>query len=326
MKAVVFHGIGDIRLDKVHDPKIQDPTDAIVRLTASAICGTDLHMIRGTFPGMEPGTILGHEGVGVVEEVGKDVRNFDRRRSRRHPLDHRLRLLLVLPGRLLLAMRQGEPQRQAGRDGLLRRSEADRPLPGPPGRAGPRPLRPRRDGQAAPAGDRRPGDLDLRHLPDRLLRRRTRRDQARRHRRGLRLRPGRAIRHRQRHAPGRRAHLRRRHRRLTPGDGQGAGGRGHRLQRGRPRRGTPAPDGRHRRRSGDRRGGSRRGRHPSTAPPRGSPSWRPSSTPRRSRRSPPRPTPTARTGYPATPPRRSSPGPFRAWPRPGRCRSSASIR
>ena len=76
MKAVVFHGVGDIRLDDVDEPQIQDPTDAIVRLTASAICGTDLHMIRGTMPGMKPGTILGHEGVGVVEEVGADVRNL----------------------------------------------------------------------------------------------------------------------------------------------------------------------------------------------------------------------------------------------------------
>src|SRR3954469_6496493 len=76
MKAVVFHGVGDIRLDSVPEPKIEQPTDAIVRLTASAICGTDLHFIRGTMPGMEPGTILGHEGVGVVEEVGKDVRNL----------------------------------------------------------------------------------------------------------------------------------------------------------------------------------------------------------------------------------------------------------
>jgi threonine dehydrogenase-like Zn-dependent dehydrogenase len=76
MKAVVFHDIGDIRLDEVKDPKIQDPTDAIVRLTASAICGTDLHMVRGTLPGMKSGTILGHEGVGVVEEVGKQVRNL----------------------------------------------------------------------------------------------------------------------------------------------------------------------------------------------------------------------------------------------------------
>ncbi|HEU4697580.1 MAG TPA: zinc-dependent alcohol dehydrogenase [Gemmatimonadales bacterium] len=77
MKAVVFHGIGDIRLEDVPEPKLEQPTDAIVRITASAICGTDLHMIRGTLPGMVPGTILGHEAVGVVEEVGADVRNLN---------------------------------------------------------------------------------------------------------------------------------------------------------------------------------------------------------------------------------------------------------
>lgn len=76
MKAVVFHGIGDIRLDEVPDPRIEKPTDAIVRLTASAICGTDLHVVRGTVSGMQPGTILGHEGVGVVTELGADVRNL----------------------------------------------------------------------------------------------------------------------------------------------------------------------------------------------------------------------------------------------------------
>jgi len=76
MKAVVFHDVGDIRLDDVEEPRLLEPTDAIVRLTATAICGTDLHMVRGTMAGMEPGTILGHEGVGVVEEVGEDVRNF----------------------------------------------------------------------------------------------------------------------------------------------------------------------------------------------------------------------------------------------------------
>jgi threonine dehydrogenase-like Zn-dependent dehydrogenase len=76
MKAIVFRGIGDISLDNVPDPKIQHPLDAIVRITASAICGTDLHMIRGTMPGMKPGTILGHEGVGVIEELGPGVRNF----------------------------------------------------------------------------------------------------------------------------------------------------------------------------------------------------------------------------------------------------------
>lgn len=76
MKAVVFHGVGDIRLDDVPEPKLQQPTDAIVRITTSAICGTDLHMVRGTMPGMKSGTILGHEAVGVVEEVGQQVRNL----------------------------------------------------------------------------------------------------------------------------------------------------------------------------------------------------------------------------------------------------------
>lgn len=76
MKAVVFHDIGDIRLEDVPEPQLQDPTDAIVRLTASAICGTDLHFVRGTVSGMRKGTILGHEGVGIVEALGKDVRNL----------------------------------------------------------------------------------------------------------------------------------------------------------------------------------------------------------------------------------------------------------
>jgi threonine dehydrogenase-like Zn-dependent dehydrogenase len=77
MNAVVFHDIGDIRLENVSEPQIEQPADAVVRLTASAICGTDLHMVRGTLGEMEPGTILGHEGVGIVEEFGKGVRGFN---------------------------------------------------------------------------------------------------------------------------------------------------------------------------------------------------------------------------------------------------------
>jgi threonine dehydrogenase-like Zn-dependent dehydrogenase len=76
MKAVVFHGVGDIRLEDVPEPTIRESTDAIVRLTASAICGTDLHFVRGTMPGTKEGRILGHEGVGVVEDIGRDVRNL----------------------------------------------------------------------------------------------------------------------------------------------------------------------------------------------------------------------------------------------------------
>ena len=77
MKAVVFHDIGDIRLEEVRKPKIENDFDAIVRLTSSAICGTDLHFVRGTVRGMVRGTILGHEGVGIVEELGDQVRNLD---------------------------------------------------------------------------------------------------------------------------------------------------------------------------------------------------------------------------------------------------------
>jgi threonine dehydrogenase-like Zn-dependent dehydrogenase len=76
MKAVVFHDVGDIRLDDVPEPKLREQTDAIIRITSSAICGTDLHMVRGTLAGMKPGTVLGHEAVGVIEEVGKQVRNL----------------------------------------------------------------------------------------------------------------------------------------------------------------------------------------------------------------------------------------------------------
>lgn len=76
MRAIVYHGIRDIRLEEVPDPKIEKSTDAIVRIAANAICGTDLHFVRGTVPGMRPGTILGHEAVAVVQELGKDVRNL----------------------------------------------------------------------------------------------------------------------------------------------------------------------------------------------------------------------------------------------------------
>ena len=76
MKAVVFHDIGDIRLEEVPEPNIEAPTDAVIKITASALCGTDLHMIRGTMGGMKPGTVLGHEAVGVVEACGSAVRNL----------------------------------------------------------------------------------------------------------------------------------------------------------------------------------------------------------------------------------------------------------
>ena len=76
MKAVVWHGTEDVRVDDVPDPAIREPTDAIVRITSTAICGSDLHLYRVLSMYMEPGDILGHEPMGVVEEVGQEVRHL----------------------------------------------------------------------------------------------------------------------------------------------------------------------------------------------------------------------------------------------------------
>ena len=76
MKALCWHGTGDVRIDTVPDPKIQNPRDAIVRITSSGICGSDLHLLNGLMPTMEKGDVLGHEPMGVVEEVGAAVKNL----------------------------------------------------------------------------------------------------------------------------------------------------------------------------------------------------------------------------------------------------------
>lgn len=76
MKALVFDGIGNIALKNVKAPVLKHQTDAIIKITTSTICGTDLHFVRGTIQGMKKGTILGHEGVGIIEKIGSKVRNF----------------------------------------------------------------------------------------------------------------------------------------------------------------------------------------------------------------------------------------------------------
>lgn len=75
MKAAVIHAPGRITCDNVNDPRIQESRDAIVRVTATAICGSDLHMYSGGIPQLRPMT-MGHEFMGVIEEVGKDVKNL----------------------------------------------------------------------------------------------------------------------------------------------------------------------------------------------------------------------------------------------------------
>ncbi|MGH2768693.1 MAG: alcohol dehydrogenase catalytic domain-containing protein, partial [Actinomycetota bacterium] len=70
MKAVVFKGIGKVAVEEVADPVIVEPTDAIVRVAAAPICGSDLHLYHGRLPGLAEGTVIGHMLVGRVEEVG----------------------------------------------------------------------------------------------------------------------------------------------------------------------------------------------------------------------------------------------------------------
>ena len=69
MKAVVYEGVKDVRVEHVADPTIQADDDIIVKVTSTAICGSDLHLIHGRAPAMKPGFILGHETMGIVEET-----------------------------------------------------------------------------------------------------------------------------------------------------------------------------------------------------------------------------------------------------------------
>jgi threonine dehydrogenase-like Zn-dependent dehydrogenase len=73
MRAVTWHGRGDVRVDTVPDPTIQDPTDVIVEITSTGICGSDLHLIEVLSPFMTEGDVMGHEPMGIVREVGSEV-------------------------------------------------------------------------------------------------------------------------------------------------------------------------------------------------------------------------------------------------------------
>jgi threonine dehydrogenase-like Zn-dependent dehydrogenase len=76
MKALVYRSVGNVKLEERPKPQISQPTDAIVKLTKTTICGTDLHISKGDVSTCTPGTIIGHEGVGIIEEAGTSVRGF----------------------------------------------------------------------------------------------------------------------------------------------------------------------------------------------------------------------------------------------------------
>ena len=76
MKAIVWQGVNKVGVENVPDPTLLLPTDAIVKITSTAICGSDLHLLDGFIPSMEKGDILGHEFMGEVVEVGKAVKKL----------------------------------------------------------------------------------------------------------------------------------------------------------------------------------------------------------------------------------------------------------
>jgi alcohol dehydrogenase len=76
MKALVYGGVGKRTLEDRPKPALKDPTDAVVRILKTTICGTDLHIIKGDVPSVTPGRILGHEGIGIVEQTGAGVSSF----------------------------------------------------------------------------------------------------------------------------------------------------------------------------------------------------------------------------------------------------------
>src|SRR5580692_11015117 len=76
MKALVYHGPGKCAWENKPRPAVQNPGDAVVRITTSTICGTDLHILKGDLPAVTDGRVLGHEGIGVVEQVGSGVSEF----------------------------------------------------------------------------------------------------------------------------------------------------------------------------------------------------------------------------------------------------------
>ena len=78
MRALTYHGSHDVKVDNVPDPILQEPDDILLKVTATAICGSDLHMYRGKIPAMESGDILGHEFMGEIVDAGPNVKDLQK--------------------------------------------------------------------------------------------------------------------------------------------------------------------------------------------------------------------------------------------------------
>ena len=211
MKALVHDGNGIITLTERPRPRIIEPTDAIVRVTLSSICTSDLHIIHGAVPRALPNTVLGHEFVGVVEEVGGDVRGFA-------PGDRVAVNVETFCGQCFFCKRGHVNNCEQGRLGV-----------GLPHRRLPSGVHARAVGRTGPHAhprprDRRAGAASGRHPGDGLLRRGDRRDRAGRHGGRHRRGAGGAVRDGVRAALRRGAGGRARHRRRAACRGEARGG------------------------------------------------------------------------------------------------------
>ena len=195
MKALCWHGTGDVRVDTVPDPKIEDPRDAIVKITASGICGSDLHLLNGFMPTMKSGDVLGHEPMGDVVEVGSAVKNLKRGDRVVVPFTISCGSCYFCQKSLFSLLRQLEPQRR-------NRPQANGPFAGGVvwllaharrfcWRAGgifARAVRRRRTAENRIGSARREGIVPFRHLSHRLHGSRELRNGNGRHRRRVGLR------------------------------------------------------------------------------------------------------------------------------------------
>ena len=281
MKAAVWHGPRDVRVDEVEDPKIEEPTDAVIKITSSAICGSDLHLYEILSPFMTEGDILGHEPMGIVEEVGPEVTHIKPGDRVVDPLQHLLRPLLDVRPPALRPVRDDPEPRGRKRRLAVRLHQALRPGAGRAGRVPARAAGALRADQGARGPARRPLPLPLRRAADLLAGGRVRGDPGGRLGRRLRARPDRPD-DRPHRRPQRRAGDRRRPRPRAARAGGEARDRDARPRRARRHlRRDPRDDrGPRHRRARSTRSGWRRTAPRSASSPRKPPACSPTRSPR----------------------------------------------
>ena len=203
MKAVTWHGKRDVRVDTVPDPSIQHPTDAIVRITSTGICGSDLHLYEVLGPFMGEGDILGHEPMGIVEEVGSEVTHIAKGDRVVIPFNISCGSCFMCDHGLQSQCETTQVTRPGHGRRAVRLHEALRPGPRRAGRVPARAAGAVRADQGARGAERRSLPLPLRRAADRLAGGRVRQHPGGRHGRGVRPRPDRRHVHARRQAPGR---------------------------------------------------------------------------------------------------------------------------